>query len=88
MGKLNGGNGFKDFAGSAVVHAFGGFAALACVMILGPRKGKYVDGKIKPIPGHNMPLAAVGVFLLFFSWLQWFLFTSNLYFSCLLQLGH
>ena len=68
LGKLNGGNGFKDFAGSAVVHAFGGFAALACVMILGPRKGKYVDGKLRPIPGHNMPLAAIGVFLLFFGW--------------------
>jgi Amt family ammonium transporter len=68
MGGLNGGNGFKDFAGSAVVHAFGGFAALACVLVLGPRKGKYVGGKIKPIPGHNMPLAAVGVFLLFFDW--------------------
>jgi ammonium transporter, Amt family len=68
MGGLNGGNGFKDFAGSAVVHAFGGFAALACVMLLGPRRGKYVGGKIRPIPGHNMPLAAVGVFLLFFGW--------------------
>ena len=60
--------GFKDFAGSSVVHAFGGFAALACVMILGPRAGKYVDGKIKPIPGHSMPLAAIGVFLLFLGW--------------------
>ncbi len=60
--------GFKDFAGSAVVHGFGGFAALACVILLGPRKGKYVDGKIKPIPGHNMPMATIGVFLLFFGW--------------------
>ena len=68
LGGLNGGNGFKDFAGSAVVHAFGGFAALACVIILGPRKGKYVDGKIRPIPGHNMPLAAIGVLLLWFGW--------------------
>lgn len=68
MGGLNGGNGFKDFAGSAVVHAFGGFAALAAVLLLGPRKGKYVDGKIKPIPGHSMPLATIGVFLLFFGW--------------------
>ena len=60
---------FKDFAGSAVVHAFGGFAALACVLILGPRKGKYDEnGNVKPIPGHNMPLAAVGVFLLWFGW--------------------
>ena len=68
LGGLNGGNGFKDFAGSAVVHAFGGFAALACVIILGPRKGKYLDGKIRPIPGHNMPLAAIGVLLLWFGW--------------------
>ena len=68
LSSLNGGNGFKDFAGSAVVHAFGGFAALACVIILGPRKGKYTAEGIKPILGHNMPLAAVGVFLLFFGW--------------------
>ncbi len=65
---LNGDAGFKDFAGSAVVHGFGGFSALACVMLLGPRKGKYVDGKIKPIPGHSMPLATIGVFLLAFGW--------------------
>lgn len=68
LGGLNGGAGFKDFAGSAVVHAFGGFAALACVIILGPRAGKYVDGKIKPILGHSMPLATIGVFLLFLGW--------------------
>lgn len=61
-------NPFYDFAGSSVVHAFGGFAALACVMILGPRAGKYVDGKIKPILGHSMPLATIGVFLLFLGW--------------------
>jgi Amt family ammonium transporter len=68
LGGLNGGNGFKDFAGSAVVHAFGGFAALACVMILGPRAGKYTENGIKPILGHSMPLAAIGVFLLFLGW--------------------
>jgi len=68
MGNLNGGEGFVDFAGSAVVHAFGGFAALACVMVLGPRRGKYVDGKIKPILPSNMPLASIGVFLLWFGW--------------------
>ena len=68
MESLNGGNGFKDFAGSAVVHAFGGFAALACVILLGPRRGKYVGGKHRPIPGHSMPLATIGVFLLFFGW--------------------
>ncbi|MGF1677628.1 MAG: ammonium transporter [Candidatus Methylacidiphilales bacterium] len=68
MGGLNGEEGFKDFAGSAVVHAFGGFAALACVLILGPRSGKYVGGKIRPIPGHSMPLATIGVLLLWFGW--------------------
>lgn len=60
--------GFYDFAGSSVVHAFGGFAALACVIVLGPRAGKYVDGKIRPILGHSMPLATIGVFLLFLGW--------------------
>ena len=45
-----------------------GFAALACVIVLGPRLGKYSDGKVKPIPGHSMPLAAIGVFLLFLGW--------------------
>ncbi len=62
-------NGFHDFAGSSIVHAFGGFAALACVLLLGPRKGKYdEEGKPRPILGHSMPLAAVGVFLLWFGW--------------------
>ncbi|MGF1530762.1 MAG: ammonium transporter [Puniceicoccaceae bacterium] len=61
-------NGFYDFAGSSLVHAFGGFAALAAVLLLGPRKGKYVDGKIRPIVGHSMPLATIGVFLLFLGW--------------------
>ena len=60
--------GFKDFAGSTVVHAFGGFGALACVMVLGPRKGKYTENGIKPIPAHNFPMAAIGVFLLMFGW--------------------
>lgn len=59
---------FKDFAGSTVVHGFGGAAALAAVIILGPRLGKYTSGGIKPILGHSMPLAAIGVFLLFFGW--------------------
>ena len=61
-------DGFYDFAGSSIVHAFGGFAALACVLVLGPRKGKYTDLGIKPIPGHSFPLAAIGVFLLFLGW--------------------
>lgn len=59
---------FYDFAGSTVVHGFGGAAALAAVMVLGPRAGKYVNGQVRPILGHSMPLAAVGVFLLFFGW--------------------
>ncbi len=59
---------FVDFAGSSLVHAFGGFAALACAIVLGPRAGKYVNGKIRPILGHSMPLATIGVFLLFLGW--------------------
>jgi Amt family ammonium transporter len=61
--------GFVDFAGSSLVHAFGGYAALAAVIVLGPRLGKYLPGgKIKPILGHSMPLATIGVFLLFLGW--------------------
>jgi len=60
---------FHDFAGSTLVHSVGGWAALAGIILLGPRYGKYVNGSIKPIMGHNMPLAAIGVFLL---WLGWF----------------
>ncbi|MGI9240609.1 MAG: ammonium transporter, partial [Verrucomicrobiales bacterium] len=66
--------GFYDFAGSSVVHAFGGFAALACVLVLGPRKGKYTSSGIKPILGSSMPLATIGVFLL---WLGWFGFNGG-----------
>ena len=68
------GMGFYDFAGSSIIHAFGGFAALAAVIVLGPRAGKYVDGEIKPILGHSMPLATIGVFLL---WLGWFGFNGG-----------
>jgi Amt family ammonium transporter len=61
--------GFYDFAGSTLVHAAGGSAALACVILLGARNGKYLKGGgIKPIPGHSMPLAAIGVFFLWFGW--------------------
>ncbi len=60
--------GFHDFAGSTLVHAVGGSAALASVLLLGPRRGKYTNKGIKPIPGHSMPLAALGVFLLWFGW--------------------
>jgi len=61
--------GFIDFAGSTVVHSLGGWAALAGAMTLGARTGKYTpDGKPKAIPGHNIPLAALGVFILWFGW--------------------
>lgn len=60
--------GFYDFAGSTMVHAAGGFAALAAILILGPRSGKYTSQGIKPIPGHSMPLATIGAFLLWFGW--------------------
>ncbi len=61
--------GFNDFAGSAAVHAMGGFAALAAAIVLGPRLGKYdQNGKPVAIPGHNLPLAAVGGFILWFGW--------------------
>lgn len=60
--------GFYDFAGSTLVHAVGGAAGLACVLLLGPRTGKYEGGKIHGIPAHNIPLATVGVFLLFLGW--------------------
>ncbi|MHA8050105.1 ammonium transporter [Aquirufa sp. ROCK-SH2] len=61
--------GFNDFAGSAAVHAMGGFAALAGAIVLGPRIGKYnEDGSINAIPGHNLTLSAVGAFILWFGW--------------------
>ena len=60
---------FHDFAGSTLVHSVGGWAALVGAYTLGPRLGKYSkNGKIKPIMGHNMPLATIGVFLLWFGW--------------------
>jgi len=64
---------FSDFAGSTLVHSTGGWAALIGALILGARKGKYVDGKVVPIPGSNMPLATLGVFIL---WLGWFGFNG------------
>lgn len=61
--------GFTDFAGSTVVHSIGGWLALAGAVVLGPRIGKYTpDGKAKAIPGHNMALGALGVFILWFGW--------------------
>jgi len=66
--------GFHDFAGSTLVHSVGGWGALVGAWMLGPRIGKYVNGRLSPIPGSNMPLAAVGVFLL---WLGWFGFNGG-----------
>jgi len=66
--------GFIDFAGSSIVHAVGGFAALVAAYMVGPRIGKFVDGKIMPIPGHNQILATLGVFIL---WLGWFGFNGG-----------
>lgn len=61
--------GFVDFAGSGIVHMCGAAAALAGVLLLGPRSGKYgEDGKVTPIPGCNMPLATLGMFILWFGW--------------------
>jgi Amt family ammonium transporter len=61
--------GFYDFAGSLIVHAVGGFAGLAGAIMLGPRIGKFgVDGKPKAMPGHNLPIAALGVFILWVGW--------------------
>lgn len=67
--------GFQDFAGSGVVHMCGAAAALAGVLLLGARKGKYqANGQIKPIPGANMPLATLGTFIL---WMGWFGFNGG-----------
>jgi Amt family ammonium transporter len=60
--------GFIDFAGSTVVHSVGGWAALAAAMVLGPRIGKFKDKQISAIPGHSIPLASLGVFILWFGW--------------------
>jgi len=67
--------GFLDFAGSSVVHSVGGWLALAGAIVIGPRIGKYgPDGKARAIPGHNMALGALGVFIL---WLGWFGFNAG-----------
>ena len=60
--------GFYDFAGSTLVHSVGGWAALVMAALLGPRKGKYVNGRPVAIPPSSLPLAAIGVFLLWFGW--------------------
>ena len=66
--------GFQDFAGSTVVHSVGGWAALAGAIVLGPRLGKYKDGKVNPMPGSNLALATLGTFIL---WLGWFGFNGG-----------
>ena len=66
--------GFYDFAGSTLVHSVGGWGALAGALLLGPRLGKYIRGQVRAIPGSNMPLATIGVFLL---WLGWFGFNGG-----------
>ena len=66
--------GFYDFAGSTLVHSVGGWGGLAGIIVLGSRLGKYADGRIRAIAGHNMPLATIGVFLL---WLGWFGFNGG-----------
>ena len=66
--------GFSDFAGSTLVHSTGGWAALAGAIVLGPRVGKYVEGKVAPIPGSSLPLATLGTFIL---WLGWFGFNGG-----------
>ena len=66
---------YSDYAGSGIVHLAGAAAALAGVLLLGPRKGKYAaDGSVKPIPGANMPLATLGTFIL---WMGWFGFNGG-----------
>ncbi|CAD5250934.1 conserved membrane hypothetical protein [Imperialibacter sp. EC-SDR9] len=66
--------GFYDFAGSTLVHSVGGWGALAGIILLGPRIGKYVDGKVVDKPGASVPLAVIGVFML---WLGWFGFNGG-----------
>ncbi|CAK8716874.1 Ammonium transporter [Candidatus Electronema halotolerans] len=67
--------GFIDFAGSTVVHSIGGWASLAGAIVIGPRIGKYgKNGEVKAIPGHNIPMAALGVFIL---WIGWFGFNPG-----------
>jgi Amt family ammonium transporter len=64
---------FSDFAGSTLVHSTGGWAALVGALILGPRLGRFVDGKVNVFPGTNIPLATLGTFIL---WLGWFGFNG------------
>ena len=78
--------GFHDFAGSTAVHMVGGLCALVGAKILGPRIGKYTkDGKARAIPGHNLPIAALGVFIL---WFCWFGFNCGSTTAASTSLGH
>ena len=67
-GYLDSAWGFSDFAGSTLVHSTGGWAALVGAIIIGPRAGKYFGEKVNPMPGSNIPLAALGTFILWFGW--------------------
>jgi Amt family ammonium transporter len=66
--------GFKDFAGSTVVHSVGGWSALTGAAILGPRMGKYINGRTSALPGHNMSIATLGCLIL---WIGWFGFNPG-----------
>jgi len=69
LAELGDHGGFSDFAGSSVVHCMGGAFALAGIMVIGPRKGRFLeDGSERIFPGHNIPLGALGLFILFFGW--------------------
>ncbi|MEA5085056.1 MAG: ammonium transporter [Lachnospiraceae bacterium] len=78
--------GFVDFAGSTVVHSVGGWAALVGAAIIGPRIGKYgKNGEVNAIPGHNIPIGALGVFIL---WFGWFGFNPGSTLGASLEIGH
>lgn len=78
--------GFHDFAGSTTVHSVGGWAALAGILLIGPRIGKYTaEGRVNPIPGHNMGLASLGCLIL---WLGWFGFNPGSTMTASTQIGH
>jgi len=80
------GLGMFDFAGSTVVHSVGGWLAMVGAIMLGPRIGKYApDGTAKPIPGHNIPLGALGVFIL---WFGWFGFNAGSTMAAVADIGH
>jgi Amt family ammonium transporter len=66
--------GYIDFAGSTVVHSVGGWASLVAAVMVGPRIGKYVNGKSNAIPGHNLLIGSLGIFIL---WLGWFGFNAG-----------